>query len=83
MKKLLFLLLFVSLSAFAGGDKVKNPWQPVEIGTCSVFLPAGIDQEKCEVVETTQSGIAYLCSGIEAYCPSSTPVESDDDKDDD
>ena len=69
------VLTFAQL-AYASGDKHSNPWQPVPEDECSVFLPAGIDEDKCEIVDVSQSGISYLCSGISAFCPTA------EDKDD-
>ena len=69
MKYLILLSLVITTAVIASGDKVKNPWQPVPEDECSVFLPAGIDEDKCEIVDVSQSGISYLCSGIPAFCP--------------
>ena len=77
-KTILAVLLAVfSTSVLASdGGKNKNPWQPVSDEECSVFLPSGISEEKCEVVSVDQSGITYLCSGYTAFCPT---TETEDD----
>ena len=79
---ILVTILIASTNMYAAGGKVKNPWQPASADECSVFLPEGLDEDKCEVVSVTQSGIAYLCSGIPAYCPSSVESNNSDKKED-
>ena len=69
MKYLILLSLLITTAVVASGDKNNNPWQPVPEDECSVFLPSGISEDKCEVVSVDQSGITYLCSGYTAFCP--------------
>ena len=69
------ILAVLSTSVLAEGGNNNNPWQPVSDDECSVFLPSGIDEDKCEVVNTDQSGITYLCSGYTAFCPAD--IDSD------
>ena len=79
MKYLILLSLLIATAVLASSDgdgKNNNPWQPVPEGECSVFLPSGISEDKCEVVSVDQSGITYLCSGYTAFCPT---TETEDD----
>lgn len=64
--KLLLTLMLVSGLAIAGGGKVQNPWQPVELGEdCVIFLPEGIDTTDCIELSSNTSGKTYFCETLE------------------
>lgn len=82
------MAMAMSTTAYGGGDKVNNPWQPVDpnIDVCVAFLPPGLDLEDCEALASTTSGITYLCDTLEEYvvvCPQDDPVDEPDEGDSD
>lgn len=71
MSKLLttMFLSFLFASAYAGGDKVKNPMVAATLDDgCVLVFADGIDETQCEKVNIpTQSGQQYICE-ILAVC---------------